>query len=455
MTDRKIFIIDTSVLLYDKNSIHSFPGNDVLIPLVVLDELDRFKDKKGLIGENARYVNRFLDDLRKEGTLHDGIGIDGDQTIKVALTGFNEVPAGLDANYADNKMISLALDVQKNSDQKVTLVTKDINFRVKCDSLGIHSEDYYKDKLTIADGKTFKGYSEVEAYDPFMIDSLYEYVKSQEKDGDEERETVESFLALFVEQHNRDPYENEYFCIKYESKSFIGKYEEGSIVRVRQPQDMLDTFARLDIKAKNREQLYAFNALLDPSMPLVTISGLAGSGKTFIALMAAYSLVQAGYYDRIVFTRNVQPVGRDIGFLPGTAEEKMAPWIAPIMDNLRVGLKDSNLSLFNTLMSQGVIEIAPLSYIRGRTFNDSILIMDEAQNATIHELKTVITRMGENSKIILLGDVDQIDTPYIDALSNGLTIVAEKFKNQECASHIALKRGERSHLSAVAASILG
>ena len=187
---------------------------------------------------------------------------------------------------------------------------------------------------------------------------------------------------------------------------------------------------KMVIKAKNREQLYALNSLLDPSLPLITISGLAGSGKTFITLMAAYAMVQAGYYDRIVLTRNVQPVGRDIGFLPGSMEEKMNPWIAPIMDNLRVGLKDNNLSLFNTLRSQGVIEIAPLSYIRGRTFNDSILIMDEAQNATIHELKTVITRMGENSKIILLGDVDQIDTPYIDALSNGLTIVAEKFKKK-------------------------
>ena len=170
--------------------------------------------------------------------------------------------------------------------------------------------------------------------------------------------------------------------------------------------------------------------------------------------MSAYALVQAGYYDRIVITRNVQPVGRDIGFLPGTADDKMTPWLAPIMDNFRVGLRDGNLSLFNTLKEQGVIEVAPLSFIRGRTFNNSILIMDEAQNATIHELKTVITRMGENSKIILLGDVDQIDTPYIDALSNGLTIVSEKFKNEECAAHIALKRGERSYLSAVAAKII-
>ena len=451
MTDRKIFIIDTSVLLYDKTSIHSFPENDVLIPLVVLDELDRFKDKKGLVGENARYINRYLDDLRTQGSLHQGIELENGQTIKVALTGFNKVPIGLDPEYADNKMISLALGIQENVDNKVILITKDINFRVKCDSLGICSEDYYKDKVTIEDGKTFKGYVEIEAYDPYIIDELYSYIKNKSQEND----ALETFLELFEEQHGRKPYENEYFCVKYDSSSFIGRYEDDDIVKVLKPGDILESFARLDIKAKNREQLYALNSLLDPSLPLITISGLAGSGKTFITLMAAYAMVQAGYYDRIVLTRNVQPVGRDIGFLPGSMEEKMNPWIAPIMDNLRVGLKDNNLSLFNTLRSQGVIEIAPLSYIRGRTFNDSILIMDEAQNATIHELKTVITRMGENSKIILLGDVDQIDTPYIDALSNGLTIVAEKFKNQSCASHIALKRGERSHLSAVAASILG
>jgi len=454
MSDRKIFIIDTCVLLYDKDSIHSFPENDLLIPLVVLDELDRFKDKKGLVGENARHVNRFLDDLRQKGSLHTGIELENGQTIKVALSGFNKVPAGLDPEYSDNKMISLALEIQNQEKQKVILVTKDINFRVKCDSLGIHSEDYYKDKIQLEDKGVFKGYSEIEALDPFLIDELYDYTKSKDRYKNDS-DVLEELLDMFQEKYNRQPYENEYLCVKYDSSSFIGRYEEGDIIRVKKAKDLLDSFARLDIKAKNREQLYALNSLLDPSLPLVTISGLAGSGKTFITLMSAYAMVQAGYYDRIVFTRNVQPVGRDIGFLPGSMEEKMAPWLAPIMDNLRVGLKDNNLSLFNTLRSQGVIEIAPLSFIRGRTFNDTILIMDEAQNATIHELKTVITRMGENSKIILLGDVDQIDTPYIDTLSNGLTIVSEKFKNQSCASHIALKRGERSHLSAVAASILG
>lgn len=454
MSERKIFIIDTSVLLYDKNSIHSFPENDVLIPLVVLDELDRFKDKKGLIGENARYINRFLDDLRGNGSLHQGVSLENGQTIKVAMEGFNKVPSGLDPNYADNKMISLALSIQSNdASQKVILITKDINFRVKCDSLGIKSEDYYKDKVSLEDEEAFKGFFELETHDIYFIDDLYDYVKTEE-DTEEKNDTMEEFHELCEQSIGRRPFENEFFCVKSGSRSFLGWYEKGKIVKVLQGDDFFEDFARMSIKAKNREQLFALNALLDPSLPLVSISGLAGSGKTFIALMAAYALIQAGYYSRIIFTRTVQPVGRDLGFLPGTIDEKMSPWIAPVMDNFRVGLGDKNHSLFTTLKDQGIIEIAPLSFIRGRTFNDSILIMDEAQNSTIHELKTVITRMGENSKIVLLGDVDQIDTPYIDALSNGLTIVSEKFKNETCAAHIALKRGERSHLSSVAARII-
>jgi len=449
MNKRKTLIIDTSVLLYDRNSIHSFPENDVLIPLVVLDELDRFKDKKGLVGENARYINRYLDGLRKQGSLHRGIEIENGQTIRVALTGFNQVPVGLDPDYADNKMISLALNLQENNDAKVVLITKDINFRVKCDSLGIKSEDYYKDQIVLENSEAFKGFFDLSVDDPGIISRLYDYTLNND-----EGDVLEEFVDLCEEKIGRKPHANEYFCVKSGSASFLGRWDQEKIEKIDQAKELMEDFQKLGISPKNREQLYALNSLLDVSLPLVTISGLAGSGKTFITLMSAYALIQSGYYDRIVITRNITPVGRDIGFLPGTADDKMSPWLAPIMDNFRVGLKDNNLSLFSSLKEQGIIEVAPLSYIRGRTFNNSILIMDEAQNATIHELKTVITRMGENSKIILLGDVDQIDTPYIDTLSNGLTIVSEKFKNEDCASHIALKRGERSYLSAVAARII-
>ena len=439
---RKLFILDTSVLLYDKQSIHSFPGNDVLIPLVVLDELDRFKDKKGLVGENARFINRYLDNLRDQGNLHSGIEIENNQTIRVALNGFKKVPVGLDSSLADNQIISLALHLTQESKNQVVMVTKDINFRVKCDSLGIKSEDYMKDKVLLEDSEFYKGYIDLHVNDINIIDDLYET-------GLEDDETVIDTLCDIA---GRRFYENEFICLKNDQQSFLGRYSKGSIKKAIKMDDM--DFGLVGVKARNREQLYALNLLYDDSIPLVSITGLAGTGKTFLTLMAAVAGVYSGKYQRIVITRNVQPVGRDIGYLPGDLNDKMLPWLSPIMDNFRQGLKDKDLTYFNAMRQKGVIEVAPLAFMRGRTFKDTFLIMDESQNSTIHELKTVITRVGENSKIVLLGDVDQIDTPYIDSLSNGLTIVGEKFKNESIAGHVQLKKGERSYLSSIAAKII-
>ncbi len=442
--NRKLFVIDTNVLLYDKQSIHSFPENDVVIPIIVLDELDRFKDKTGVIGESARYVNRYLDELRKEGDLHEGILIkETNQTIRVELGGMDSVPRFLDESSADNKIISCALFVQNsNPESKTIVVTKDINFRVKCDALGIKAEDYYRDKILDSSDEMYSGYVDVEVDSQEVIDLLYD-----EMSGAQRRE-----LTSRIEEINgRSFFENEFVCAKFGQSSFLGMFKQGKIVNINREKDFTSA---LSVKAKNREQLYALNALNDPDVGLVTITGLAGSGKTFITLMSAIAGLTSSNYDRIVITRNVQPVGRDIGFLPGDLKEKMMPWMSPIMDNFRHAFKDKDLSYFETMMNKGTIEIAPLSYMRGRTFSDTILIFDEAQNATIHEIKTVVTRMGENSKIILLGDTDQIDTPYIDSLSNGLTIVAEKFKNEKVAAHVKLKKGERSYLSAVAAKII-
>jgi len=439
--DRKTFILDTSVLLYDGKSVHSFPNNDVIIPLVVLDELDRKKERHGIVGENARYVNRYLDELRLKGNLHKGITIeDTNQTISVALSGFDRVPVGLDPESADNKIISSALKRTQEDKQKVIMVTKDINFRVKCDSLGIASEDYYKDRIIQTSEEFYKGYSDIEVDNASIVDNLY-----LEKTTEDELENI--FDAL-----GRTPYENEYLCIKHGKQSFLGIYSEGSIFKILNDKELDEGL--VGIKSKNREQLFALNALNDDNIQLVTITGLAGSGKTFITLMSAISALNRKVYERIVITRNIQPVGKDIGFLPGDINDKMLPWMSPIIDNFRHGFKDKDLTYFNSMRSKGIIEIAPLSFMRGRTFSDTLLIMDEAQNASIHELKTVITRIGEGSKIILLGDIDQIDTPYIDSLSNGLTIVAEKFKDQNIAAHVQLKKGERSILSAIAAKII-
>ena len=442
--NRKVFIIDTCVLLYDKCALHSFPGNDTIIPLIVLEELDRFKDKKGVIGENARYVNRYLDELRKKGNLHNGIKIENNQKIKVAINGFDKVPLGLDSKSVDNQIISLALKLSGSLKSKVVLVTKDINFRVKCDSLGITAEDYHKDKIISNESEFYKGYIDVEIEDNDIINKLYEDGNSDSSIG---------VVEIVEEKIGRNLNQNEFVSIKCGSQSFLGCYFNNSINRISKSDD-LPGLKFLGIKEKNREQLFALNLLFEEDVPLISITGLAGSGKTFLTLMAGLSGLNEGKYKRIVITRNVQPVGKDIGFLPGDINEKMMPWMSPITDNFRQGLKDKDLTYFKTMRDKGQIEVAPLSFMRCRTFSDTFFIVDEAQNATIHELKTIITRIGENSKIVLLGDIDQIDTPYIDSLSNGLTIVAEKFKNEVIAGHVQLKKGERSYLSSVAANIL-
>ncbi len=439
--NRKIFILDTSVMLYDKCSIHSFPENDVVIPLIALDELDRFKDKKGIVGENARYVNRYLDDLRKIGNLHAGVKVANNQKIKVDI-GKYDVPIGLDPELPDNKMIGLALKITQKNECPVTMVTKDINFRVKCDALRVNAQDYLKDKITLEDSEFYRGYSDITVEDSQLIDLCYSDLEKAQK----------NLIDLFEEKFDRNPSENEFICIKNENQSFLGRYNNKTIKKVNSVESMTSDF--VFVKERNREQLYALNLLFDDDIPLVSITGLAGSGKTYLTLLSGIEGLHSGRYSRIVITRNLQPVGRDIGFLPGDMNDKMLPWIAPIMDNFRQGLKDNDLTYFNVMREKGSIEIAPLAFMRGRTFADTFLIMDEAQNCTIHELKTVITRMGENSKIVLLGDVDQIDTPYIDSHSNGLTIIGEKFKNEIVAGHVQLKKGERSYLSSIAAKII-
>ncbi len=437
---RKIFIIDTSVLLYDKTSIHSFPGNDIVLPMVVLEELDRFKDKPGLIGESARFVNRFLDDLRglpiiAEWKTHPSHDIR--YAFDVSAKSFTGIGESLDSSRNDNKIIVCALQMmEKYPDCKVVLVTKDINLRVKCDALGVIAEDYYKDHIDENDLGDYLGYTEIEFTDA-AVDDFYSSKKLDAKD-----------LAL-------DPHT---FVIgKSANKSFLARNQNGLLVPLYQ--EMCATY---QIEPRNSEQRFAIEALLNPDIKLITLTGLAGSGKTFLSLMAALNSIRTpdiklpeefnNNKKRMVITRTLQPVGRDLGYLPGTMEDKMAPWLAPIMDNVRHAFND--LSYFQHMVSKGEIEIAPIPYIRGRTFTDAFIIVDEAQNATIHELKTIITRIGQGSKIVLLGDVGQIDTPYIDRRSNGLSIVIERFKKSKLAAHVHLTKGQRSDLATEAGIIL-
>ena len=427
MKKRKILVVDTSVLLYDKESIHSFPGNEVVIPLIVLDEIDRFKEKPGILGESARYVNRFLDFLRQKGRLDEGVLIEEeDQIIRVTID--NPDIDILDDTRGDNKIIASALSLQKDTKRTVKVITKDINLRVKCDALGLEAEDYYKDYID--DEKIYQTPPEKIEVTDKDIDNLYE---TDMHDGSEYHLHENSYHVLIGSSPSKSV-----LCI-YRDKNFhrLVDYQQND---------------QTDVKPRNKEQRYALHALRSDSIPLVCLTGLAGSGKTFLTLMSGLEEMLAGKYERIIVTRNIEPVGRDIGYLPGDLNEKMGPWMAPIVDNFRHHFKDN--AYFEVLMEKGKIEIAPLSYIRGRTFNNSYIIVDEAQNATIHELKTIVTRSGEGSKIVLMGDTDQIDTPYIDKRSNGLSIVIDRTKDSVLTTHIHLSRGERSALATYASKVL-
>lgn len=431
---RKTFIIDTNVLLYDMTSIHSFPGNDVILPLIVLDELDRFKDKPGLLGESARYVNRFLDETRHRGSLTEGVYLEEiDQKIKVEFNTVELLPSDLNHSAGDNKILGVALSLS-NSGKDVTVVTKDINFRVKCDVLKIPAEDYYKDHINNLDNSK----------------DLY----SGSDDVSMPKDQIDEFFSqgsLDIEDidHDHELHQNQFIVMKSLTckSSALGKVSGDRVIPVDPKINDL-----VKVNPRNKEQKFALDLLTDDSIQLVTITGIAGSGKTFLTLMSALSGIYSEKYNRIVITRSMQPVGKEIGFLPGTLDEKMSPWMSPIVDNFRCNFKD--ITYFEMMCQKRQIEVAPLTYMRGRTFNDAFIIVDEAQNATIHELKTIITRVGENSKVILLGDVEQIDTPYIDKLSNGLSIVTEKFKESSITGHVRLEKGERSPLATLASKVL-
>jgi len=426
---RKIFIIDTSVLLYDMNSIHSFPGNDLIIPLVVLDEIDRFKEKPGILGEGARYINRFLDSLRENGNLYDGILLENDQLVRVETSHSDEIPSSLDLKSGDNVIIGVAIYIKASQKRDVVVVTKDINFRVKCDALKIKAEDYYKDRIITENDSVYTGQHNLEIFSPDTINEFYEKGK------------------ISCEELGVKLNPNEFFVGKNQNMSMIGIENNGNILHLTTRLDQL-----CSVNPRNKEQKFALELLSRSDIPLVSLTGKAGSGKTFLTLMAALSGLQEKRYERLVITRTLQPVGKGIGYLPGDINDKLDPWMGAITDNVRHAFKD--LTYFSLMKEKGVIEIIPLAFIRGRTFNDTFLIVDEAQNSTIHELKTVITRVGEGSKVVLLGDIEQIDTPYIDQFSNGLTIVIEKLKGEKLTGHITLMKGERSELATLASKVI-
>lgn len=442
--NRKLFIVDTSVLLYDASSIHSFVGNDVVIPMIVLEELDRFKDKQNEVGNNAREVNRFLDSLRSEGHLYEWIQIpetDIRLTVKPSSLSLknSSLPQELRNETGDNKILDTALNLNekyKGVYEKIVVVTKDINLRIKCDSLGLLAEDYYSDLPTsVKDGSpAYTGVTQV-ILDSESISNYYQY-------GD--------IPLAYLPVHQRAALLQNQLVVSSspDGKSMIGIVKGQKITKLRNDLDRA-----VKVEGRSKEQKAAIHLLCDDKIPLVSLTGLAGSGKTFLSLVAAMSSCYFDKsYSRIIITRSLEPVGRDIGFLPGTLEEKMAPWLSPFMDNFRNAFND--LTLFEMMKKKGQIEVSPISHIRGRSFKDSFIIVDECQNLTIHELKTIITRAGENVKLVLLGDTDQIDTPYLNKHNNGLSIVIEKLKGQEMFGHVHLDRGERSPLATMGSKLL-
>lgn len=440
---KKAFVLDTNVLLHDPTAMLRFEDNDVVLPITIIEELDRFKKQTEDTGRNARHVSRKLDELRQRGSLIDGIPLDHGGTLRVALCHrdtLDQLPAELEGDKGDNAILAVAMELKHHSDAPVVLISKDTNLRIKADALGLVAQDYETDKVDMSD--LYTGTAEVlvpagninqlfrESY-TILTESLY---PNQAITLVDETNPAHTALA-FVEGNSGKVVP-------------IGKLPHAGVSR---------------IQPRNREQRFAFELLLRDSISLVTLVGKAGTGKTLLAIAAGVQKVaDERLYSRLLIARPIVPMGRDLGYLPGDLMEKLNPWMQPLYDNFDL--------IFNTqdtrgkpehwrrgheeLRDQGLLQIEPLTYIRGRTIPKQFLIVDEAQNLTPHEVKTILTRAGEGTKIVLTGDPDQIDNPYVDAASNGLTYVIERFKDETLAGHITLYKGERSELAERSALLL-
>ena len=438
---KKIYVLDTNVYLSDANSIESFNANDIVIPLKVLDEIDKHKKRQDPVGSHARNIIRKLDKLRESGNLSNGVRVaKGKGLVWVKSFDSSVLPSDLELANPDNQIIATALtEKNRNPDTKVVLVSRDINMRVKCDSLGILCEDYNAEQVVEDISGLYTGTTE-HLVDDQVIDSVYNneeiYLDEQEiKLGNNQ-------YVMLVSNFN-------------EKKSALVRFLDYT-----RPVKKVENLKRKiwGLKPRNKEQTFALDLLMDPTVPVVTLIGKAGSGKTLLALAAALQqtfgeTANDRIYNRIVVTKPVEPVGKDIGFLPGTRDEKMLPWLAPIQDNLQFLFGNDKMTL-DMHIDEGRIEVEAMTYIRGRSICNSFIIIDEAQNMNRHEIKTVLTRVGEGTKIVLTGDIEQIDNIYIDSTNNGLSYLVEKFKDQEIAGHITLLKGERSKVASVAARIL-
>jgi len=432
----KNYVLDTNVLLHDARAIYAFADNNVIIPIYVLEEVDTFKKDQSELGRNARQIARELDQFRSDGGLSHPQKMENGGTVRVALSKNPPKNPGSDSRSMDQRIIEIALEV-RDADPKAptVLVTKDVNMRVRGDALGLASVDFEPERIQI--DELYPGHRDL-LVPPGTIDKFY-------ADG-----------TVVVDAPGL--YANEYLTLKDETgKSALTKWDKttAKAVPVKKLRDGV-----WGIKPRNKEQHFALDLLLNDDVKLVTLVGKAGTGKTLLAIAAGLQKVtDEQVFSKLLVSRPIFPLGRDIGYLPGTIEEKLNPWMQPIYDNLELllGLNKSDKKegrSYAELVDLGFVEIEPLTYIRGRSLPNVYMIVDEAQNLTPHEVKTIVTRAGEGTKIILTGDPYQIDHPYLDASNNGLTTVAERFKLEQIAGHVILSKGERSPLAELATQIL-
>jgi PhoH-like ATPase len=438
---KKFYVLDTSVYLTDSSSIYSYGNNDIIVPLVVLEELDNNKKRPNGIGINARSIIRILDKLREKGQFQKGIRIrKGAGLIFTVAPELNELPVGYDPEIADHQIIATALTVQReHPNKKVVVVSNDINLRIKCDAIGVAAEAYATENVIEKGNDLYSGFTKV-LVDDQIIDRFY---------------SGEDIIISEVSEEKVDLYPNQFIMLVSSSndkKTAITRYMDHIRPLKKIPEHRDSGWG---ITPKNKEQNFAMDLLLDPDLPVVSLIGKAGSGKTLCAIAAGLEQVMGEdpKYNRLIVSRPIQPMGKDIGYLPGTMEEKMAPWLAPIQDNLRFLFGNDNLML-ESYMDKGIIEVEAITYIRGRSIQKSFIIIDECQNLTQHEIKTILTRVGHHSKIILTGDVEQIDNVNIDEVSNGLTYVIEKLKPYDITGHITFLKGERSKVATLCAKVL-
>lgn len=439
---KKIFVLDTSVILHNHNSINSFEDNDVVIPITVLEELDNFKKGNDTINFEAREFIRIIDTLSFNNTLQDWIKLEetnGRFRVIMNENGRSGKPDAVKVfgeNKADHRILNAALALtDENPDKKIIMVSKDINLRLKAKSLNITAEDFEFGKIKNLD-ELYTGKSVITDLSPDIVDKIY-------------REGFCTPEEIGVE----NPYPNHYFILKNEKNSILTFYNPltGQIER-------MEKRSAYRITPRNAEQVFALHAILNPNVKLVTLQGVAGTGKTLLAL--AGSLEMKREFKQIYLARPIVPLSnKDIGYLPGDIKSKINPFMEPLWDNLKMiqnqfGEKDKEFKNITEIVEKEKLVITPLAYIRGRSLSNICFIVDEAQNLTPHEVKTIITRAGENTKIIFTGDIYQIDTPYLDSHSNGLSHLIDKIKHHPIYAHIRLEKGERSELANLANTLL-